>query len=247
MACCLTAPSHYLSQYLPRSLWPYGVTKPQWVKKVEKFIIYADVCNRKPCGNAIIYTHWLTKDGLDVSINPVLFVPLILILRLNTAPTYRVYAGSFNVMVTTPCHVKKLMRCFASLILSSDVIFWTQRPLTTHPTHPHTCWDGTWLTGVSHTCQRPPHEHDLNMNLLSDWSHSTLASPITGYLSLCMADTDVNYYQNCMLEIHGANILYQSVFLLLLYGTVGNISCDFFTHQTFAWRWDTGLSQQNIR
>ena len=34
MACCLTAPSHYLSQCWPRSLLPYGVTRPQWVKLV---------------------------------------------------------------------------------------------------------------------------------------------------------------------------------------------------------------------
>ena len=32
MAWCLTAPSHYLSQCWPRSLSPYDVTRPQWVK-----------------------------------------------------------------------------------------------------------------------------------------------------------------------------------------------------------------------
>ena len=31
MACCLTAPSHYLSQCWSRSLLPYGVTRRQWV------------------------------------------------------------------------------------------------------------------------------------------------------------------------------------------------------------------------
>ena len=31
MAWCLTAPSHYLSQCWPRSLLPYGVTRPHWV------------------------------------------------------------------------------------------------------------------------------------------------------------------------------------------------------------------------
>ena len=31
MAWCRQATSHYLSQCWPRSLWPYGVTKPQWV------------------------------------------------------------------------------------------------------------------------------------------------------------------------------------------------------------------------
>ena len=32
MACCLTAPSHYLSQCWPRSISPYGVTRPHCFK-----------------------------------------------------------------------------------------------------------------------------------------------------------------------------------------------------------------------
>ena len=32
MACCHQAASHYLSQCWPRSLMPYGVIRPQWVK-----------------------------------------------------------------------------------------------------------------------------------------------------------------------------------------------------------------------
>ena len=31
MACCCQATSHYLSQCWPRSLWSYGITRPQWV------------------------------------------------------------------------------------------------------------------------------------------------------------------------------------------------------------------------
>ena len=34
MAWCRQATSHYLSQCWPRSLSPYGVTRPQWVKSV---------------------------------------------------------------------------------------------------------------------------------------------------------------------------------------------------------------------
>ena len=34
MAWCCQATSHYLSQCWPRSLSPYGVTRPQWVKKM---------------------------------------------------------------------------------------------------------------------------------------------------------------------------------------------------------------------
>ena len=35
MAWCSQAPSHYLSQCWPRSLSPYGVTRPQWVNSDE--------------------------------------------------------------------------------------------------------------------------------------------------------------------------------------------------------------------
>ena len=34
MAWCRQAPSHYLSQCWPRSLSPYGITRPQWVKLI---------------------------------------------------------------------------------------------------------------------------------------------------------------------------------------------------------------------
>ena len=34
MAWCCQAPSHYLSQYWPRSLSPYGVTRPEWVNSL---------------------------------------------------------------------------------------------------------------------------------------------------------------------------------------------------------------------
>ena len=36
MAWCRQAASHYLSQCCPRSLSPYGVTRPQWVKTAMK-------------------------------------------------------------------------------------------------------------------------------------------------------------------------------------------------------------------
>ena len=39
MACCRQAPSHYLSRCWLRSLSPYGVTRPQWVKHLQDFNI----------------------------------------------------------------------------------------------------------------------------------------------------------------------------------------------------------------
>ena len=48
MAWCRQATSHYLNQCWPRSLWPYGVTRPQWV-------------NIPGCGfshHSFVVTHW---------------------------------------------------------------------------------------------------------------------------------------------------------------------------------------------
>ena len=39
MAWCRQATSHYLSQCWPRSLSPYGVTRPQWVKPVQQALV----------------------------------------------------------------------------------------------------------------------------------------------------------------------------------------------------------------
>ena len=42
MAWCRQATSHYLSQCLPRSLSPYGATRPQWVKinLIQEYTLY---------------------------------------------------------------------------------------------------------------------------------------------------------------------------------------------------------------
>ena len=44
MAWCHQATSHYLSQCRPRSMSPYGVTRPQWVKIRVPMIISSHVC-----------------------------------------------------------------------------------------------------------------------------------------------------------------------------------------------------------
>ena len=45
MAWCRQATSHYLSQCWPRSLSPYGVTRPQWVNfYLHPVLIYAQNC-----------------------------------------------------------------------------------------------------------------------------------------------------------------------------------------------------------
>ena len=48
MAWCRQAPSHYLSQWWPRSLLPYGVTRPQWVDKHFFVKLLSGECHRTP-------------------------------------------------------------------------------------------------------------------------------------------------------------------------------------------------------
>ena len=43
MAWCRQAASHYLSQCCPKSLSPYGVTRPQWVKSNEYLYITSNI------------------------------------------------------------------------------------------------------------------------------------------------------------------------------------------------------------
>ena len=51
MAWCRQATSHYLSQCWPRSLSPYGVTRPQWVKSDHVLLFVFLLCNATPCYN----------------------------------------------------------------------------------------------------------------------------------------------------------------------------------------------------
>ena len=50
MTWCRQATSHYLSQCWPRSMWPYGVTRPQWVKTVATaWLMYWSYCSPEQC------------------------------------------------------------------------------------------------------------------------------------------------------------------------------------------------------
>ena len=55
MACCLTAPSHYLSRCWPRSLSPHGVTRPQWVN-----LLHTEFCIF--CHFSMMRWHWWLKS-----------------------------------------------------------------------------------------------------------------------------------------------------------------------------------------
>ena len=71
MAWCHQATSHYLNQCWPRSLTPYGVTGPQWVKppigypgqeKFNKQMVYQFFLWSKQCLNESINIHMVRKD-----------------------------------------------------------------------------------------------------------------------------------------------------------------------------------------
>ena len=72
MAWCRQATSHYLSQWWPRSMSPYGVTRPQWVKitatsstsNISDFLLYLHnpiIINTAP-------SHYLDQHKLSLSI-----------------------------------------------------------------------------------------------------------------------------------------------------------------------------------
>ena len=54
MAWCRQAASHYLSQCCPRSLSPYGVTRPQWVKGLS----HTAFLSRERCQTELIEFFW---------------------------------------------------------------------------------------------------------------------------------------------------------------------------------------------
>ena len=47
MAWCRQATSHYLSQCWPRSMSPYGVTRPQWIKKQSHWMMHCRYLSKK--------------------------------------------------------------------------------------------------------------------------------------------------------------------------------------------------------
>ena len=66
MAWCRQATSHYLSQCWPRSLLPYGVTKPQWVKENHVLSYYICVPNKSE------------SHMLEISVDALWFISLFL-------------------------------------------------------------------------------------------------------------------------------------------------------------------------
>ena len=77
MACCLTAPSHYLSQYWPRSMLPYGVTKLKWDN-----IAWAKVNPYLYCHGVLLDHNELNKLYSEIDL-PLVHCPAVVIIHLD--------------------------------------------------------------------------------------------------------------------------------------------------------------------
>ena len=72
MAWCRQATSHYLSQCWPRSMSPYGITRPQWVNSLRPTDIYIYIyISKRLCFGPLLKQMWLNqaKDSLRQWIN----------------------------------------------------------------------------------------------------------------------------------------------------------------------------------
>ena len=69
MAWCRQEKSHYLSQCWPRSLSPYGVIRPQWVKDMFKFLakLHLRLIKSKLC-NIVLYHDLHMGSGIFIKI-----------------------------------------------------------------------------------------------------------------------------------------------------------------------------------
>ena len=72
MAWCRQATSHYLSQCWPRSLPPYGVTRPRWVKKTLATFVKLKFCVNSQWSSDTIGRHRIDRSLVRV-MAPVIF------------------------------------------------------------------------------------------------------------------------------------------------------------------------------
>ena len=66
MAWCRQAISHYLNQCWPRSLSPYGITRPQWVKHCGQPSTDIGISDRLAINTVIWNTPWADKHGIYI-------------------------------------------------------------------------------------------------------------------------------------------------------------------------------------
>ena len=107
MAWCRQAASHYLSQCWPRSLSPYGISRPQWVNWHNLPMIWIWISNYMycfvwdviihPCPNfdrtAVGDRAWTSN-----------YIPLFKLWRVDSPPTHTHTQTHTNMQKAFPCH-----------------------------------------------------------------------------------------------------------------------------------------------
>ena len=74
MVWCRQATSHYLRQCWPRSLSPYGVTRPQWVKPMHHWLSHYSALSHY-LNKCLLIFIWLCLDKLQLDFTTKMFIP----------------------------------------------------------------------------------------------------------------------------------------------------------------------------
>ena len=89
MAWCRQQTSHYLSQCWPRSLMPYGVYRPQWVKARQNGLHFADdICKR-------IFSNENVCISVKISVNMFAMFQIMAWRLLGTKPIMAYFTDTY--------------------------------------------------------------------------------------------------------------------------------------------------------
>ena len=109
MAWCRQAASHYLSQCCPRSLSPYGVTRPQWVNTLQINTLRPDDISK------CIFLNENLRISIKMSMK---FVPKGLINNISVLVQIMAWHRPGNKPLSEPMMVSLLTHIYASLGLN---------------------------------------------------------------------------------------------------------------------------------
>ena len=108
MAWCRQAASHYLSQCCPRSLSPYGVTRPQWVNPLA------------PCrGNRLLIVHGLIDENVHFFHTSQLINSLV-----KACKPYQLQVSGLEHSSPSPTKKKNLWFSFTVCIFWVSLLIW---------------------------------------------------------------------------------------------------------------------------
>ena len=121
MAWCRQATRHYMNQCWPRSLPPYGVTRPQWVLNINLRLIIRGIMSHSQCG--------ISKPRKYIVIKTMSFlVQIIYKWDWWYNPAYWLITIKFQIENTaTPCHITEriINRCWVINSLPQAILTFT--------------------------------------------------------------------------------------------------------------------------